>query len=101
MGLSIIDRSEDFFEGHGNHISCLQIEEVLPEFDELVETIIIGIPDDVLGEAVQAFFVPRIRGSSEHSERMTSLCNSRLVSHHLRKQNVVLSALSRAASALL
>ena len=36
---SIIDRSEDFLKGRGEQISYLQIEEVLLEFDGLVETV--------------------------------------------------------------
>jgi non-ribosomal peptide synthetase component E (peptide arylation enzyme) len=83
----MIDRSEYFLKGRGNQISCLQIEERLLEFYELVETVMIGIPDDVLGEAAQPFFVPRIRGSSGLTERVTSLRNSRLASHRIISRN--------------
>lgn len=57
----IVDRAKDILKCRGEKVSCRQIEEVLLEFDELVEAAVIGIPDDVLDEAVKAFVVPRTR----------------------------------------
>ena len=57
----IVDRAKDFLKCRGEKVSCRQIEEVLLEFDELVEAAVIGIPDGVLGEAVKAFVVPRVQ----------------------------------------
>ena len=91
----IVDRAKDFLKCRGEKVSCRQIEEVLLEFDELVEAAVIGIPDDVLGEAVKAFIVPRVRDSSGLTERMTSFCKSRFAPHHLPKQIVVLPVLPK------
>jgi acyl-coenzyme A synthetase/AMP-(fatty) acid ligase len=76
-------------------VSCRQIEEVLLEFDGLVEAAVIGIPDDVLGEAVKVFVVPRKRDSDGITESLAAFCKTRLPPHHLPKQIVVLSALPK------
>jgi acyl-CoA synthetase (AMP-forming)/AMP-acid ligase II len=94
----IVDRAKDFLKCRGEKISCRQIEEVLLGFDELVEAAVIGIPDDVLGEAVKAFVVPRIRDSSGLTERVAAYCKSRLLPHHLPKEIVVLSATPKSNS---
>lgn len=91
----IVDRAKDFLKCRGEKVSCRQIEEVLLEFDELLEAAVIGVPDDVLGEAVKAFVVPCIRDSSGLTERVTSFCKSRMALHHLPKQIVVLQALPK------
>lgn len=91
----IVDRAKDFLKCRGEKISCRQIEEVLLALDELVEAAVIGIPDDVLGEAVKAFVVPRTRDSSGLAERVASFCKSRMASPHLPKEIVVLPALPK------
>jgi long-chain acyl-CoA synthetase len=94
----IVDRAKDFLKCRGEKVSCRQIEELLLEFDELVEVAVIGIPDDVLGEAVKAFVVPRVIDSNDLSERIAAFCKSRLAPHHLPKQIVVLPALPKSSS---
>lgn len=91
----IVDRARDFLKIRGERVSCRQIEEVLLEFDELVEAAVIGISDEVLGEAVKAFVVPRFRDSGELVNRLQSFYKSRLASHHLPKKLVVVPALPK------
>lgn len=94
----IVDRAKDFLKCRGEKVSCRQIEEVLLECDELVEAAIIGIPDDVLGEAVKAFVVPRVKNTTGLEERVASFCKNRLAPHHLPKQIVVLPALPKSSA---
>jgi long-chain acyl-CoA synthetase len=68
---------------------------VLTECEELVEAAVIGIPDEVLGEAVKAFVVPRKTDSKGLEERLASFCKTRLAPHHLPKQIVILSELPK------
>jgi len=58
----IADRGKDFLKCGGERVSSRQIEEQLLECEELLEAAVIGTPDDVLGEAVKAFVVPRDGG---------------------------------------
>ena len=94
----IVDRAKDFLKCRGEKVSCRQIEEVLLEFDELVEAAVIGIPDGVLGEAVKAFVVPRVRETAGLKERVASFCKNRMPPHHLPKQIFVLPALPKSSS---
>lgn len=91
----IVDRAKDFLKCRGEKISCRQIEETLLELDELVEAAVVGIPDDVLGEAVKAFVVSRARDAEGLAERVTSFCKTRMAPHHLPKQIAVLPTLPK------
>lgn len=91
----IMDRAKDFLKCRGEKVSCRQIEEVLLEYGELVEAAVVGIPDDVLGEAVKAFVVPRSKDVDGLVERLTSFSRTRLALHHLPKQIVVLRSLPK------
>lgn len=91
----IVDRAKDFLKVRGEKVSCRQLEETLMEFDELVEAAVIGIQDDVLGEAVKAFVVPRSKKSNGLEERVTSFCKNRMLPHHVPKEIIVLTSLPK------
>ncbi|HBH80801.1 MAG TPA: AMP-dependent synthetase [Nitrospira sp.] len=91
----IVDRAKDFVKCRGEKVSCRQIEEVLLECSEIVETAVVGIPDDVLGEALKVFAVPRNKHVDGFEERIASYCRTRLPLHQLPKQIVVLRSLPK------
>ncbi len=91
----IVDRAKDFLKCRGEKISCREIEEVLLEFGEVLEAAVVGVPDDVLGEAIKAFVVPRNRNIEGLVERMTSFCRGRLALHQMPKQIVALRSLPK------
>jgi acyl-CoA synthetase (AMP-forming)/AMP-acid ligase II len=91
----IVDRAKDFLKCRGEKVSCRHIEEVLLECGELVEAAVVGTPDDVLGEAVKAFVVPRNSGVDGAVERVKAFCKSRLPIHHVPKQIVLLRSLPK------
>jgi long-chain acyl-CoA synthetase len=94
----IVDRAKDFLKCRGEKVSCRQIEEVLLEFDGLVEAAVIGMPDEVLGEAVKAFVVPRTRDAGRIAESLAAFCKTRLPPHHLPKEIVVLPSLPKSSA---
>lgn len=57
--LYVVGRTRDFLKCRGERVSCRQIEDVLLEFDDLLEVSLSALQDPVLGEAVQAFAVFR------------------------------------------
>lgn len=91
----IVDRAKDFLKCRGEKISCQQIEEAVVECGELVEAAVVGIPDDVLGEAVKVFAVPRNKHVDGLEERIASYCRTRLPLHQLPKQIVILQSLPK------
>lgn len=62
--LFVVGRTKDMIKIGGNRVSAKEIEEALHEHPAVVEAAVIGIPDDVLGEAPKAFIVLR-KGTPE------------------------------------
>jgi acyl-coenzyme A synthetase/AMP-(fatty) acid ligase len=72
----LVSRAKDFVKCGSQRISCKQLEQQLLECEDLLETAVIGGPDDVLGEAVKAFVVLR-RGLVGAEERLRSFRKKR------------------------
>ena len=53
----VVGRSKDMIKVGGNRVSAKEIEEALYEHSLISEVAVIGIQDDVLGEAVKAYVV--------------------------------------------
>ncbi len=91
----IVDRAKDVVKCGGKRVSCRQVEEALLEFDELLEVAVIGIPDEVLGEAVKAFVVPRSRHHEGLEQRLLQFCKERIPLLLIPKQITVIDALPK------
>ena len=50
-------RARDIIKAGGNRISAKEIEDVVLEISGVLETAVIGVPDEVLGEAIKVFVV--------------------------------------------
>ena len=55
--LFILERSRDFIKAMGNRVSPKEVEEVIAELPQVVETAVIGVPHEIWGEAIHAFVV--------------------------------------------
>lgn len=53
----IAERARDFIKAMGYRVGPKEVEEVLAEMPEIVEAAVVGVPDELLGEAVRAFIV--------------------------------------------
>ncbi|MBN1569563.1 MAG: acyl--CoA ligase [Acidobacteria bacterium] len=51
-------RSKDIIKAGGNRISAKEIEDAIDEIPGVLESAVIGVPDEILGEAIKAFIVP-------------------------------------------
>ena len=91
----IVDRAQDFLKCGGNRISCRQIEDQLLESDEILEAAVVGIPDEVLGEAVKAFVVPRTLSCNGLEETLYSFCTRTMRPHLVPKDIVLVQALPK------
>jgi len=61
----VVGRKDDLLKVGGHRINPREIEDVLMESGLLMETAIVGIPDDLLGNRLIAFVVPKNRECSE------------------------------------
>lgn len=92
----VVDRSKDILKCGGTRSSCKAVEDALMEFGDLVEAAVIGVPDDLQGEAVKAFVVSRTEDGSL-VERLQAFCVHRLPAHLIPKQIVVLDELPKSS----
>jgi long-chain acyl-CoA synthetase len=51
----IVERARDFIKAMGNRVSPKEIEEVISQMPEVVEAAVIGVPDEIWGEAIMAY----------------------------------------------
>jgi acyl-CoA synthetase (AMP-forming)/AMP-acid ligase II len=51
----IVERARDFIKAMGNRVSPKEIEEVLSQMPQVVEAAVIGVPDEMWGEAIKAY----------------------------------------------
>ncbi len=53
----IVDRVKNMIKAGANRVSAKEIEETILELDGVVEACVIGVPDELLGEAIEAWLV--------------------------------------------
>ena len=63
--LFLVERGRDFIKAMGNRVSPKEVEEVLAELPQVVEAAVIGVADEIWGEAVKAFVVTDHAGMSQ------------------------------------
>jgi long-chain acyl-CoA synthetase len=57
--LYFVARKDDIIKSRGEKVSPKEVENVLYGLDGVVEAAVIGVPDEILGEAIKAFVVRR------------------------------------------
>jgi long-chain acyl-CoA synthetase len=94
----IVDRGKDFLKCGGRRVSSQQLEDVLLEYEGVLEAAVIGIPDDILGEAVKAFIVPRAEKTPDLEACVLAFCNQHMAPAFRPKQIIVLPSLPKNSS---
>ncbi len=57
--LYFVARKDDIIKSRGEKVSPREVENALCAHEGVLEAAVVGVPDEVLGEAVKAFVVPR------------------------------------------
>ena len=92
----LVDRAKDFLKCAGYRVAMKEIEDVLVAFPGTVEAAVVGIPDDLQGEAVQAFVV---HPSGEDARRdFEAYCKRALLPHLQPRVTVFSEALPKTAA---
>ncbi|HYS10861.1 MAG TPA: AMP-binding protein [Myxococcales bacterium] len=68
--LTVLGRAKSFLKCGGTRTSAERFEEALLAFPDIVEAAVIGVPDEVMGEAAAAFVVPRDPRDPTVAERL-------------------------------
>jgi long-chain acyl-CoA synthetase len=75
--LYFVGRTDDIIKTRGEKVSPLEVENVLHAVPGVTQAAVVGVPDDVLGEAVRAFVV--LREDAELTEQdVIRACRERL-----------------------
>ena len=91
----MVDRDKDFLKCGGKRVSCRQVEDRLLGYKGVLEAAVIGVPDDVLGEAVKAFVVPAGGDLPGSLERLRLFCKERVPPLLIPREIVVLPGLPK------
>lgn len=92
----LVDRARDFLKCAGYRVAMKEIEDVLVAFEGMTEAAVVGIPDELQGEAVQAFVV---HGNGEAARKdFEAYCKKSLLPHLQPRVTVFVDALPKTAA---
>jgi len=92
--LYIVGRSRSMIKVGGGRVSPQEIEDTISELPDVVETAVIGVKDEVLGEAVKAFAVVR-PGATITPLHIEKFLKQRLAPFKVPKQIVLVDRLPK------
>lgn len=94
----VVSREKNIIKCAGNRISPKEIENTICSIKEVVECAVIGVEDDILGEAIKAFVVLKDKNSSIDDKYIIDYCFSVLPRYKLPKYVQFLSQLPKNSS---
>jgi len=95
--LYIVDRKKDMIIRGGENIYPIEIEEVLYQIPQLLESAVVGVPHEVYGEVPKAYVVVK-EGQSITEEEILSYCQSQLAKYKIPFEVEFIDQLPRNAS---
>lgn len=90
----VVDRAKDFIKVSGHRVAAKEIEDAIMASPDVVESAVVGVPDDILGEAAKAFVVLR-RDAAATPETIVAHCRRSLPSYMVPREAVVLRSLPK------
>ncbi len=75
--LYFLSRKDDIIKSRGEKVSPKEVESVLYEMPDIVEAAVVGVEDEILGEAVKAFVVLK-EGSTRTGKEILAWCMKHL-----------------------
>jgi long-chain acyl-CoA synthetase len=95
--LYIVSRRSDMIKSGAHRISPKEIEEVIIEMPEIHEVAVVGIEDDILGEAIRAVVVLK-DGLKTEAKKVQRSCKQKLASFKVPKEVVFVGELPKTSS---
>jgi acyl-coenzyme A synthetase/AMP-(fatty) acid ligase len=95
--LYFVGRRDNMIKSSGFRISPSEVEEVLFQSGKVREAAVIGIPDDMLGQAIKAFVVPA-EGVAIDSASLLDFCAEKLPRYMVPKVAEILQVLPKTSS---
>ena len=94
----IVSREKQIIKSGGNRISPKEVEEIITQIKSVVEVAIIGISDDILGEAMKVFIVVENSDVKIDEKYVINYCKANLPSYKIPKYVVFLDELPKNSS---
>jgi long-chain acyl-CoA synthetase len=95
--LWIVDRMKNMIKTGAHRVSAKEIEEALAELPGVVEACVVGVPDELLGEAIEAFLVPA-DGDAPDEQAVLRHCRERLALFKVPRSVTFLDRLPKSAA---
>jgi long-chain acyl-CoA synthetase len=95
--LYFVGRTDDIIKTRGEKVSPVEVENSLFDVDGVKEAAVVGVPDDVLGEAIRAFVVLD-DGVALTEQDVIAACRTRLENFMVPREVVFLDALPTTAT---
>ena len=92
----IISRKKEMIKSGANRISPLEIEDALAGLSGVVECAAVGVPDEILGEAIKLYVVVKDPGITVKD--IMIFCKNNLAFYKLPKEVEIISELPKTAS---
>jgi len=96
--LYVVGRSKDMIKVGANRVSAKQIEEKLIEHPDIYEIAVIGVEDEILGEAIKAFVVPKPGKNYLTIEVIMNFAKQKLPSFMVPKYIEIVESLPKSAA---
>ncbi|HPW18351.1 MAG TPA: AMP-binding protein [Candidatus Aminicenantes bacterium] len=93
--LYVVGRTKDMIKIGGNRVSAKEIEEALHEHPGIVEAAVVGVPDEVLGEAPKAILVVKKEAADGILEELPSFLQKRLAVYKIPKNYEIRDSLPK------
>ncbi|MEH7745402.1 long-chain fatty acid--CoA ligase [Neobacillus drentensis] len=95
--ITLVDRKKDMIISGGENVYSVEVESVLFEHPDVLDAAIIGLPDEVWGEAVCAIIVPK-EGTVIDEQELKSFCRQKLAGYKVPRRIFIEKQLPRNAS---
>ena len=95
--LYYVGRRDTMIKSSGYRISPTEVEEVLFQTGKVRQAAVIGIPDEVLGQTIKAFLVPK-DGEQLDCEALLEHCAEKMPRHMVPKSLEFLSEMPKTSS---
>src|SRR5699024_2425326 len=95
--VKITDRIKDMVISGGFNIYPAEVENQLAEHPDIVESAVVGIPDERMGSVCRAFLVLR-EGASLDTDQLRAWCRERLANFKVPREFVAIEEFPRNAS---
>jgi acyl-CoA synthetase (AMP-forming)/AMP-acid ligase II len=95
--LYFVGRRDTMIKSSGYRVSPTEVEEVLFQSGTIHEAAVIGVPDDLLGQAIKAFVVPK-EGQSVDQVALPLFCAEKLPRYMVPKHVEVLEKMPKTSS---